>query len=102
MNDAIHFRRVGFDAIQHGEYFMYKDGDPYVKIKVQRPKQLTPKERERLRKKATTWREENPLELFSAGLNLRTMETNYDITGNDLACCRIKGVVHVEAYDPCS
>lgn len=92
-------RRIGFRDVEVGEFFMYKDGDPYVKIKVQQPMRLTDDQRAQRRKRDKGYRYENPLEYVEAALNLRTMETNYDCSGGDLACCRINGHVTVEAHD---
>lgn len=96
----MHYRRVDFRLVEQGEMFIYKDGDPYVKIQVQRRKSLSTAQRADLKKRSKTYADENPTEMVDAALNLRTMATNIECGGSDLACVRTRGTVHVEGWAP--
>ena len=92
-------RCCSFDTVEVGEFFQWgnRNGEVYVKIKVQKYRSLTAHEK-KANKHIFDIPAPNRFTYSYAALNVRTYQTNYDISGGNIQCVRLRGNISVEMH----
>lgn len=95
------YRSCSLDSVAVGECFQWgcRDGDIYMKIEVEKYRQLTEREKKNRVSLFDLTKADRTTTTYAA-LNLRTGRTDMDISGGNIQCVRLKGGFSVECHKP--